>query len=274
MALPYIEPPRPIAGVVQFYALSLIGALAVGFVTVRYLAKRSKLPDVLALSFAMMGVAWLGAHLFDVAFYQWDYARRDPTLWLELSRGISLFGAMIASAVLLIAWTSATKRDLARHADVFAVGWLAAMTIGRVGCALVHDHPGVPTDSPIGVDFPVNTARWALTGSDSWHLYTPADVIRMHDCGLEELLMMIPLTIVGFVMIHRQMRAGLVAAIVALVYAGARFSLDFLRSAVSDPRNVGLTPSQWCCIALAIVAAVGLSRTRTRVEPDDRLVTP
>jgi prolipoprotein diacylglyceryltransferase len=73
---------------------------------------------------------------------------------------------------------------------------------------------------------------------------------------------MIPITILAFALLQRRLRRGLTAAIVAIVYAGARFGLDFLRLPSSEPARAGLTVGQLASIAMIILAALALTRLR------------
>lgn len=146
---------------------------------------------------------------------------------------------------------------LAALADCVALACVIAMTIGRIGCSLVHDHPGLPTDSMLGVDFPAEGMRWLL-GEVS------GATIRLHDVGLEELLALLPITAGAIVLAMRRARAGTLAIFVALAYAVVRFGLDYLRLPEAEPRRAMLTAGQWSCVVLAFVAVIALVRRHGR----------
>src|SRR5262249_28719296 len=78
--------------------------------------------------------------------------------------------------------------------------------------------------------------------------------------GLEELLLVIPLAVVGWVLVHRRLRAGMTAAILGVAYAGVRFALDFLRLPMTEPTYGGFTAGQWSSAVLAVVAAICAAR--------------
>ena len=74
-----------------------------------------------------------------------------------------------------------------------------------------------------------------------------------YDLGTLELFLTIGIALVCVLLWRRRLLTGTYAVLVSLVYAPARFALDFLRlegTAGADPRYGGLTPAQWMCIAL------------------------
>jgi len=258
MALPYIELPPIRSLPIQPYGMILLIGMVLGTLTMWRYGRRLgiRAGDTVGLAAVLVGAAFVGGHLFDVAFYQWERAMSDSGVWLRFYDGHSLFGALLSVGIVVLIWTDARALDRAVYADVVAIGCLVAMTFGRIGCALVHDHPGTPTDSLIGVDFPADRVGWL-------GLRTNEPTIRLHDLGLEELVLLLPVLVTALVLARRRLRAGMVAAIVAIAYPCVRFGLDFLRHPQSDPRHAGLTAAQWCCImmlALGIVAVLHLRR--------------
>jgi prolipoprotein diacylglyceryltransferase len=131
------------------------------------------------------------------------------------------------------------------------------MAIARIGCALVHDHLGLATDSMFGVDFPAERVRWLLPEMSG-------ATVRLHDVGLEELLALLPLVAVAIVLAVRRPRAGTLAIFVALSYAILRFGLDYLRLPEAEPRHAMLTAGQWSCVVLALAAVIALVRRHVR----------
>jgi len=248
VTLPYmaLELPRGISP----YGLSIYAAVGAGMLTAWRFARRAELPDrdFVGMAAVLAGAGFLGAHVFDVAWYRLDAASADPGLWFRVMDGISLFGFLLVVTVGLLVRARVRGVPVAGSADVIALGCLTAITIGRVGCALVHDHPGVPTSSVLGVDFPM----WV------WPQLGDLETVRRHDLGLEELLAMIPLTALAWGLAHRRPRAGLIAALAALAYAAVRFSLDFLRVRELEPVRGGLTGGQWGSIALFAAGSIGL----------------
>ena len=246
------------------YAVSLLSGIVVAMFAVQLLAKRFGLPrgDLWALSGLLLGVSIIAGHLFDVIFYQWDEAHAQPDLWLAMLRGHSLFGALIAMVMMFVTWTRVRRLDVAICADVYAAGLLVAMVGGRVGCALVHDHPGLPTDGPFGIEFPAYAVQWAFDAPGRGPM-------RLHDVGLEELVLLIPIALATWVLVYRRLRAGTAAAFAGIAYACVRFGLDFLRAPRTESKYAGLTVGQWSCFVLllaGITAARHVARNG-RVAP-------
>ena len=246
-ALPYVTLPSVPNLPIQPYGLIVLAAMILGSAAmVRAANRMTGMPsgDSVLFAVVLVGGSFVGAHVFDVAVYRWSEAMERPFLWAQMFDGISLFGAVIATAALTWIWTRARKLALAPLADVVAFGALVATVIGRIGCALVHDHPGKPTELPIGVDFPVER---------TWFLREPpaGATIRLHDTGLEELALLLPLLVVAWRLTHRALRPGVLAALVAFTYAAIRFPLDFLRHPETETYFAGLTMAQWCSLAMA-----------------------
>ncbi len=256
-ALPFVQlgtiPGLPM----QPYGLMMMLATAAGVTTTVLLGRRRGLAvNHLALVVPIAVIAaMLAGHAFDVLAYRADRAG-DLTQWTHVYEGHSLFGALAGIALTVVLLAPPFQR--AYWADVVALGCLVAMTVGRVGCALVHDHPGVPTDSVFGVDFPVSRVHGVvddipLTGT-----------IRLHDLGLEELLVMIPLTVFAFALARRHLRTGMVAGVTAIIYAVVRFGLDFLRAPQLEPRHIGLTAGQWGCVVMLALAGLAVALMNPR----------
>ena len=262
-AFPYVTAPARVAGFAT-YELILYAAIALGALAAIVVARRQAISVPEALGFAALCIAagFCGAHALDVLLYQFDDARRDPSLWLELHKGLSLFGAIAGIAATTWLWSILAGRDLARLADTVVLGGVLALVVGRIGCALVHDHPGVPTSLPIGVDFPGTAAAWL-------GLPATGGTIRLHDVGLEELALVLPLAALlwGY---RRRLRPGRTALLGALAYAPLRFALDSLRLPAMEPRIAALTAGQWGAVAMLAVAVIAAWRLRDPPEPEPK----
>lgn len=259
--LPYVEVPNPDTLPAQPYGVLLFVGLALGVLTAVWLGRRRGLSGT-ALGVLLpcaLAAALVGGHGFDVAWY---FPDADAARWLRFFDGQSLVGALLAAAVTAAIIAAALRLDGAQVADALTMGALVALTVGRVGCALVHDHLGVATDSVVGVDLPPRV-QYLYNGSTA-----DGDVLRVHDLGLAELLVLLVLVPIAFVLERRwRARPGLVAVVVALAYAVVRFGLDFLRLPSSEPTRGGLTGGQWGMVVLFAAAVFGLARLRRRTRP-------
>ena len=144
--------------------------------------------------------------------------------------------------------------------SVFPIAWI----FGRTGCSVAHDHPGALTEqgSPFAIAFPSSNPA-VVDGPGAHTAFGPITVIHGHfaryDLGTLELFLTLSIALVCVLLWRYRLPTGTYAVLVSLVYAPARFALDFLRlegTFGADPRYGGLTPAQWLCIALLIFGIV------------------
>ncbi|MEZ4251884.1 MAG: prolipoprotein diacylglyceryl transferase [Polyangiales bacterium] len=130
------------------------------------------------------------------------------------------FGGFIGAALGIFVWKVRRKLPVSHLSDVvawvFPFGWI----FGRMGCFVVHDHPGAQTTFFLGVE--------------GWE--GQAGVIR-HDLGLYEVFWSILVFSIFWSMRKMKNRpTGLFVALLPLFYTPYRFGLDFLRATdVSNP---------------------------------------
>jgi phosphatidylglycerol:prolipoprotein diacylglycerol transferase len=212
----------------------LLGIAAiVGVAVLEREAKRSGLSDAANYA-AILGV--VGGLLGAKVVWAIEFARTAPFLSLLFSRGgLSWFGGLLGGV--------GTGLWVLRRARVPIVPVLAASTpalaighaIGRIGCFLVGDDYGKPTDLPWGVAFPEGRP--------------PVDV-PVHPTQLYETLLLLPLA--WFLI--RWRRQGVPDNVVLgryFVLAGSiRFTIEFVR--INRHVLGPLTLAQ--LIALALIA--------------------
>lgn len=262
-ALPYVTVP-PIGGF-QPYGVIFLAALGLGAILMVRTARHAAIGvgDSLGLAGLLVVLGFCGAHVFDVLVYQRAEAAIDSSLWWQMRNGVSLFGAVVVITLVTWVWARLRDLDLPRLADAVAVGALLALVVGRIGCAITHDHLGRPTSLPIGIDVPREMARFA-------GIETTDPTVRLHDVGLEELAVLIPVGLVLWLR-ARRLRPGRTALLVALLYAPIRFGLDFLRAPATEPQILGFTAAQWACVVMLIIATIAGFRLR---DPAQRPGTP
>jgi len=180
-------------------------------------------------------------------------AMRNPSMFLSTWLGLSSYGGFFGGILGCFIWKWRKKMELLPYANAvcFALpfGWL----FGRLGCFVVHDHPGKVTDFFMAVN--------------EYHFGAPPFQPR-HDLGLYEVLY--SLLIIGLFLFleHRKRRpVGFYCVLLPIAYAPVRFFLDFLRAAPlegGDVRYGGLTPAQWASI---LMVGVGLAVWQFAVKP-------
>jgi phosphatidylglycerol:prolipoprotein diacylglycerol transferase len=204
------------------------------------------------------------SHILDQLFYHWDEVVRRPWSVFMLWEGLSSFGGFIGAVVGIFLWKYFVIDDVWPRRrknpapilpftdlvlSVFPIGWM----FGRAGCASVHDHPGAraPADALLAVAYPRHPGEGTVTHFgfiEFIHGHDPR-----YDLGFLELLFTIVLASCFALTWRRRLPIGTYVIVAGLAYAPVRFAMDFLRipqAEGGDTRYGGLTPAQWCCMAL------------------------
>ncbi len=271
--LPYLDQPAWHVGPLTIHAFGVTVALAVwlGVAVAQRRFVRLGLDPQLGqrLGGWMLAGGMLGAHLFSVLLYFPHRLRDDPWLLLRVWEDISSFGGLlggVAAALLFFATRPHAEARRARLAylDVVAFAFPAALAVGRLGCALAHDHPGRVTGFPLAISLRSDAALAYVRdvyGAAGLALPPAAPALGFHDLGLYELLFLALVVVPLFALWSRRARpAGFYLAAFAALYFPVRFALDALR--VADARYLGLTPAQW--VSAAVVAALPVVLVRHR----------
>jgi phosphatidylglycerol---prolipoprotein diacylglyceryl transferase len=189
---------------------------------------------------------FVGGHVFELLFYCPRCLKTDPQLLLRLWDGQSSFGGFIGAGIGSLAWQFRSRVAALPYSEVVASSFPAAWFFGRMGCAVVHDHPGQLSSAWLAVAYP-GGARL--------------------DMGLLEAAATLPLA-AAFLWLRRKPRpSGLFLGSMCTYYAPLRFVLDFARArdlATSDARFLELTPAQWSCLGLFAVGLYLLAGAHAR----------
>ena len=168
-----------------------------------------------------------------------------PRTVLEFWNGMSSFGGFAGALLGLTIYYARSRRSWLPTADILVQALVIGWVFGRLGCTLVHDHIGRPSDFLLAVRFP--------------------DGPR-HDLGLYEFLYTVAVLVPAVFILNRRPRPpGTSVAVLALLYAPVRFMLDFLRQTDlpgANARYLGLTMAQYGCIVLAGIGLALLVRSR------------
>jgi phosphatidylglycerol:prolipoprotein diacylglycerol transferase len=152
-----------------------------------------------------------GAHALHMLTDDWETVRESPLSLLALWQGMSSFGGLIGgivAALAIMCWRGMPRAEWLRYLDCVAFVFPFAWVFGRLGCAIAHDHPGLPTDHWLAVRFPEGT-RW--------------------DMGLVELLVTSGLAATLLALDRTDRRNGFYLGLVGVAYGGIRLVLDPLR---------------------------------------------
>jgi phosphatidylglycerol:prolipoprotein diacylglycerol transferase len=244
MTLPYI-PSRDISiGPATLHPFGILVAIGivVGSIVARRRARVLGLDEARFESLVFFTVAGgiVLSHVFDTLAYHPEVVLRQPWELIMVHHGLSSFGGFFGAALVFSIHCHRRGLDPLRHADAIGYGLPVGWLFGRLGCTVVHDHPGRHSHSWL-----------AVAPGPAW-----PDGPRF-DLGLLEFLYTPVLIAVVLVVGHYSRRRGLVIASLAAAYAPVRFALDFFRAGPDeggDVRYGGLTPGQWSSIAMLVIA--------------------
>ncbi|MDW8247524.1 MAG: prolipoprotein diacylglyceryl transferase [Sandaracinaceae bacterium] len=184
--------------------------------------------------------AFIFAHWVEILAYRPEVLLSDPFCMLRIWEGLSSFGGFIGSVLGLLCYARRFSVDARVVGDPIAWAFPFGWFFGRLGCFVVHDHPGRPTDFFLGVR--------------NYEVGSPPYVTR-HDLGLYEAFWALGASILFAWLVLQKRPIGFFLALLPLIYAPVRFFLDFLRATDvpgADPRYFGLTPAQYGAVALEL----------------------
>jgi phosphatidylglycerol:prolipoprotein diacylglycerol transferase len=285
--IPYIHVYELHLGPVTLHPFGIL--VAIGVVLGTALAKRRARSLGLDQNGLMSFVTWMlvagfiGGHVLDEIFYHPQEIVEHPWSLLYLWAGLSSFGGFIGALIGAALWKfydSKTWLDFGRgftlarlvrrpkplpilpFIDTVLAVFPCAWVFGRLGCTVVHDHPGLQTspNMPLAVAY----------GPGPVHTYGLFELrfgnIPRYDLGLIEMLFSLVIAGAFALTWKKRLPVGAYAAALPLIYAPVRFALDYLRlqdAEGGDLRYAGLTPAQWACLAMFVAGLTLLARLRS-----------
>lgn len=228
----------------SFGVMVAIGVIAGLWLTRRELASRGlPLQAADAAVWAVVG-GLVGAKIL----YAAEHAAEAPLATLLFSRGgMSWFGGFFGGATAGLVVIRRRGWPLVPVLAAAAPGVALGQSLGRIGCFLVGDDYGQPTDLPWGIAFPQGL---------------PPTIERVHPTQLYEAALLALLAVV----LVRWRRGGLrdraVVGRYLLIAGFGRFLIEFIR--VNEPVALGLSVAAWAAAAVALSGMVLLSFTGRR----------
>jgi phosphatidylglycerol:prolipoprotein diacylglycerol transferase len=242
--LPYFEYPILDLG---FYRVGIFPVLVGAAIIVEFQLVLRRAPRVgIDRRLASSLVSWaiflglIGAHVFDELAYFPERLLQNPLELFRFWGGLSSFGGMLGGLLgLLIVMRrkGLSGGEMARFVDCLIFALPFTLAVGRLGCALQHDHPGVSSSHWLAVQFP--------------------DGPRF-DLGLLEFFTVTAMAGLFAALGRRSWPTGFFAGLFFALYGPVRFALDALR--VSEARYFGWTPGQYLsvlatCVGVAVLLA-------------------
>ena len=257
--------------VTSFGLMMFLAFVGGAWILGRQFGKRGIDPDIawdMLLWIALGGI--VGAKLYYIALHLDQFAAA-PFRELTARGGLVWYGGFIGGVLAFLWQARSRKLPLAQAFDSTAPALALAYAIGRLGCFLVGDDYGRPTDSWVGIAFPDGYPPSTAGYFRSIGTRIPAEipdsaVLAVHPTQLYE----IGIALIIFAVLWKlsgRLRPGRLFASYLVLYGIERFFIEFLR-AKTDHLLPGLTTSQLASIALLIIAGVIWRRTADTPPPD------
>jgi phosphatidylglycerol:prolipoprotein diacylglycerol transferase len=134
----------------------------------RYITPDPRLITNACLYALMAGV--VGSRLFYVVHHFEQFRGSLLSVFAIWKGGLEFFGGVILATVVIVLFLGYHKVAMRRYLDILAIGLMAGLAFGRIGCFLKGDCFGRPTNLPWGVRFPC--------GSDPYRSQVHPDFTR------------------------------------------------------------------------------------------------
>ena len=221
--------------------------------------------DVLGWT-ALGGIA--GAKIYYLALH-WQNVLANPLHELTNRAGLVWYGGLIGGVLAFLWYARRRGMPLLRTADAAAPALAASYALGRIGCFLVGENYGFPTDSWVGVAFPqgnppTTAANLRAVGADIPAAVPDTAVLAVHPTQLYEFGLSGLIFVILWRLSGRVLPPGHLFALYLALASLERFAMEFVRA--KDDRFVfGLTTSQ-----VFTVVAFGLAVWLWRRRPGGR----
>lgn len=212
----------------------------------------------------------VGAKLY-YAFLNWPLLVEDPLGTIFSRAGLVWYGGLIGGSIGVILMARKEELPIPQVADVAALSIPIAYAIGRIGCFLVGDDYGRPTESWVGLAFPEGSPP---TTAENLRGYFGVDVpssipdwqvLRVHPTQLYEVAMTTVIFLILWRLRRHPHRAGWLFTLYLVLAGVERLIVEFFR--VKDDRFFGpFTLAQLISVALILGGAVGLIALRERAR--------
>jgi phosphatidylglycerol:prolipoprotein diacylglycerol transferase len=211
--------------------------------------RRSNLPRE-AVDAAFFGV--VGGLLGAKVLWTLEHIGDQPLFALLVNRGgMSWFGGFAGGLTAGLSYLRWRKLPVIRVLTAATPALAVGHAIGRVGCLLVGDDYGTPTDLPWGIAFPEGL---------------PPTTVPVHPTQIYEAVALVP---IAWLLLRwrRQGRTDHQVLGGYLLMTGAvRFGIEFLR--VNERIAAGLSVAHLASLAAALGGMLLLTRSAARVQVD------
>ncbi len=233
---------------IRMYGLVLCAAIFLATGVAYFLAKQDGRWHEHVLDIGIYGgfAGLIGARLWDVFFFDWDYYSEHlleiPFVW---QGGMAIQGGVIFGVLAGIFYCKRHKIDWLAFADIVCPAILIGQAIGRMANLLNGDAFGTPTGGNFGLLYPEGTLAYKTYGPvPLW----PAEVWEGQ----------LDVVIFALLLLFRTYKhaKGQAICVYAMLYSVVRFGLEMLRGDYTEPVLLGLKSAQATSLAFFCLAFI------------------
>jgi len=258
------------APITSFGVMMFLAFLAGGTV-IQYELRRMGLEEQKAwdLLFAAVVGGILGAKLYYVLL-NYRLLLADPS-FLFSRGGLVWYGGLLLATAAVIWQIRRSELPLGRSADAIAVALPLGYALGRLGCFLVGDDYGRPTDSWVGIAFPEGAPPTTPQALERYFgvevspemLARYGDFIPVHPTQLYEVAMSMVIFVVLWRLRAHPRQAGWLFMLWLVLAGLERLVVEVFRA--KDDRFIGgLTIAQLISVGLIAAGIYGMTRLSAR----------
>jgi phosphatidylglycerol:prolipoprotein diacylglycerol transferase len=244
---------------VYWYGVLLAAGFGAGLLHLTWLARREGRDPAFAsdLAFWIIIGGILGARVAYV-LGNWGEFAQNPLQILRIDKGgLVFYGGFFGAGLAIWLFARARKVPLLWLFDYTLTALPLGHALGRLGCFIngcCHGavHAGWPACT-----YPARSSVWWDQVSDGLITERALSALPVWPVQLFEAIANLLIYLILFVAYRRRHSNGALVATYFLLYATARFCLEFLRGDLSDRVIVhGLTSAQWVSVGLFAAALI------------------
>ena len=215
----------------------------------------AKLASDIVFAAAVGGI--LGSKIYYL-IENFERVKADPTGMIFSGAGLVFLGGLMGGTLGVTYVIKKNKLSWIKFADIVAPLLILGYAVGRVGCLLVGDDYGLPTNVPWGIAFPNGLPPSTYSVFQSYYPWVNLEgfspgVLKVHPTQIYE-------SVIGFSIFYYLYQKRSKVVIVGslfftyLIFAGAeRFFIEFLR--VNSKYLFGLSGSQLISLIMISIGA-------------------
>ena len=215
----------------------------------------AKLASDIVFAAAVGGI--LGSKIYYL-IENFERVKADPTGMIFSGAGLVFLGGLMGGTLGVTYVIKKNKLSWIKFADIVAPLLILGYAVGRVGCLLVGDDYGLPTNVPWGIAFPNGLPPSTYSVFQSYYPWVNLEgfspgVLKVHPTQIYE-------SVIGFGIFYYLYQKRSKVVIVGslfftyLIFSGAeRFFIEFLR--VNSKYLFGLSGSQLISLIMMLIGA-------------------